>query len=104
MLMEFRMIARSSSSVSHRHGIRCAGSCDSSNDRAGEIGRLWLDLSRRCWAKMALLGEQVSPDKMSPGFEKKSVMDERLREFSKSARFSGTTHIYLPAPTIHIIR
>src|SRR6266403_1886305 len=96
MLMEFRMIARSLSSVSHRHGIRCAESCDCLNDRAAEIGRLWLDHSRRCLAKMALPGEQVSPDKMSP-------MDERLREFSKSARFSGTTHIYRPAPTIHII-
>src|SRR5436190_18055325 len=104
MLTEFRTSARSSSSVSRRHGIRCAASCDCLNDRAAEIGRLSLGLSRRCLAKMALPGEQVSPAKMNPDFEKKSAMDERLREFSKSARFSGTTHIYLPAPTIHITR
>ena len=89
MAMEFRTIARSSSSVSHRHGIQCAESCDYLSDRAVAIGRLWLDLSRCCLAKTALPGEQGSPGKTSRDFERKSEMDERLREFSRSAKFSG---------------
>src|SRR6266487_5458926 len=99
--MEFRTTARSSSSVSHRHGIQCAESCDCLNDRAAAIGRLWLDLSRYYLAKMGLPGEQGSRGKTSQAFERKSAMDERLREFSRSARFSGTNRVYLRGPIIH---
>src|SRR5438105_9748608 len=102
--MEFRTTARRSSSVSHRHGIQCAGSCDCLNGRAAAIGRLWLDLSRCCLAKTGLPGEQDSPDKTSPDSEKKSAMDERQREFSKSAKFLVMNRSCRVAPIIHIIR
>jgi hypothetical protein len=74
------------------------------NDRAAAIGRQWLDLSRCCLEKMGLPGEQVSPDKTSPGFEKKSAMAERLREFSKSAKFLVMNRSCLRGPIIRIIR
>src|SRR5438552_7875776 len=102
--MEFRTSARSSSSVSHRRGIQCAESCDCLNDLMAAIGRQWLDLSQRCLEKTGLPGEQVSSDKMSPGFEKKSAMDERLREFLKSAKFLVMNRSCLPGPIIRIIR
>src|SRR6266446_9137939 len=102
--MEFRTTARSSSSVSHRHGIQCAESCDCLNDRAAAIGRPWLDLSRCCLEKTGLPGEQVSPDKTSPDFEKKSAMGERPREILRSAKFSVMNRSCPVAPIIHIIR
>src|SRR5216110_2068783 len=102
--MEFRTSARSSSSVSHRRGIQCAESCDCLNDLMAAIGRQWLDLSQRCLEKTGLPGEQVSSDKTSRGFEKKSAMDERLREFLKSAKFLAMNLTCPPGPIIHIIR
>src|SRR5207302_4125962 len=102
--MQFRTSARSSSSVSHRRGIQCAESCDCSNDLAAAIGRQWLDLSRRCLEKTGLPGEQVSTDKTSTDFKKRSAMGERLREFSKSAKFLAMNLTYPPGPIIHIIR
>ena len=102
--MEFRTSARNSSSVSHRREIQCAESCDCLNDRAAAIGRLWLDLSRCCLEKMGLPGEQVSPDKTSPGFEKKSAMAERLREFLRSAKFLVMNLTCPLGPITHIGR
>src|SRR6266513_2612018 len=104
MEMEFQMIVRSSSSASRRHGIPCAASCVCLSDRVAENGNLWVDLSRFCLAKMELPGERASLDRTSRAFEKKNAMDERLRESSRSARFSGTTRICLQAPIIHITR
>src|SRR5438477_10129482 len=102
--MEFRTSARSSSSVSHRRGVQCTENCDCLNDLVAAIGRQWLDLSRRCLEKTGLPGEQVSPDKTSTDFTKKSAIGERLRGFSKSAKLLAMNLTYPPEPIIHIIR
>jgi len=104
MATESQMIVRSSSSASRRLGIQCAESCDCLSDRVAGVGRRWLELFRCSLAKMESLGGQGSPGKTSLAFEKKSETDGRLREFSRSAKFSDTNRTCLLGPTTRTIK
>ena len=73
-------------------------------DVRAAIGRLWLGLSLYCLEKTGSRGEQGSPGRTSRDFERKSAMDERPREFSKSAKFLVTIRTCLRGPIIRIVR
>src|SRR5437899_12988687 len=98
--MEFRKNAISSSSVSRQHGTQCAEMYDCLCGHAAAIGRLWLGLSLYCLGKTASRGEQGSPGRTSRGFERKSAVDERPPEVSKSAKFLVTIRTCLRGPII----
>src|SRR5438067_10373131 len=102
--MEFRKNAISSSSVSRQHGTQCAEMYDCLSGHAAAIGRLWLGLSLYCLEKTASRGEQGSPGRTSRDFERKNAMDERPREFSKSAKFLVTILTCLRGPIVRIAR
>src|SRR5437763_933852 len=104
MLMACLAIARSSSLVSRRLGIPCAERCDCLSDRVVGGGGPWLDLFRSCLAKMESLGAQGSPGKTSRVFERKSETAVRLREFSRSVKFSDTNRTCLLAATTRTIK
>src|SRR5205814_9362303 len=99
----FRKNGISLSSVSRQHGTRCAEVYDCLSGHATPIGRLWLVLSMYCLEKTASRGEQGSPSRTSRDFERKSAMDERPREFSKSAKFLVTIPTCLRGPIIRIV-
>src|SRR6266516_2170241 len=69
------------------------------NSMRGEV-RLFERSRSGDWSSVG----QGSPGRMSRDFERKSAMDERPREFSKSAKFLVTIRPCLRGPIIRIVR